>query len=365
MASSSNINRELARYMAFAFCTADALLEVQPDGEIAFATGATNSLFGFGATTLVGKNIAELAADEDSTLIHTLLKLATNGQRFQNVPAQFQQSGGVGAPITLNGYNVPDLGGHCLITAKATSSQDAPAKKLDAETDSGLMDADSFELAVEARLANPNTDEELTFIGLTGLPELQGRLSPDEWQVLQNRFGTFLNAVSSGGDTAAQLGDDKFGLLHSKGLPVSDVENQLVQFTKAADPDNIGAETTSQSLDPKSMDLSGPELARAVLYTIRQVADSGSDAGNILSANISDRLQESARNIAIVKATIEGSLFDIAYQPIVALDDEAVHHFEALVRISDPECLLICLNLPALPKMSGWRSNLISQCVEN
>ena len=338
MTTPSNINRELARYMAFAFCTADALLEVLPDGEIAFATGATNNLFGFDAVALVGSNIADLAASEDSTLIHTLLKLASSGQRFQNVPAQFNQSGGASSSITLNGYNVPDLGGHCLITARATSPQDALGNNSDDETASGLMNADSFEAAVEARLANPKADEELTFIGLTGLPELQGRLSTDEWQVLQNRFGTFLNAVSSGGDTAAQLGDDKFGLLHSKGLLVADVENQLLQFTKAADPENIGAETTSQSLDPKSMDLSGPELARAVLYTIRQVADSGADAGNILSANISEKLQNSARNIAIIKATIEGSLFDIAYQPIVALDDEAVHHFEALVRLTDPEC---------------------------
>ncbi|MBL4722009.1 MAG: PAS domain-containing protein, partial [Alphaproteobacteria bacterium] len=221
--------------MAFAFCTADALLEVQPDGEIAFATGATKSLFGFGASALVGKNVDALATPEEATLIHTLLKLALNGQRFRNVPTHFRLPDGVETVITLNGYNVPDLGENCLITAKFASSPDQKSQNSNADTQSGLMNAESFEAAVEARLANSNSDEELTFIGLTGLPELQGRLSHDEWLVLQQRFGAFLNAVSAGGDAAAQISDDKFGLLHSKGLPVADIENQLLQFTKAAD----------------------------------------------------------------------------------------------------------------------------------
>ncbi|MBT5109773.1 MAG: EAL domain-containing protein [Rhodospirillaceae bacterium] len=339
MSPSPSTNLEMARYMAFAFCTADALLEIKPDGVIMFATGATHSLFGMGSKDIVGEKITALASPEESTLILALMKMAASGQRFNDMAARFHRRGDSDALITLNGYSVPDLGGNCFITAKAAPIGGPGTRGQDRDSDSGLMDADGFGDAVEARLANPDAEEELTFIGLAGLPELEGRLSPGEWQLLQQRIGTFLNAVSAGGDTAAQLGDDKFGLLHDKGLPVADVESQLQQFSKDADPRNIGVEATSQSLDPNAMDLSGPELARAVLYTIRQVADSGGGAAeDVLSANISDKLQDAAQKIALVKATIDGNLFDIAYQPIVSLANERVHHFEALVRITDPEC---------------------------
>jgi EAL domain-containing protein (putative c-di-GMP-specific phosphodiesterase class I) len=329
----------MARYMAFAFCTADALLEINPDGDVSFATGATKSLFGLDSAKIVGEKFASLALPEDSTLIYALLKMAANGQRFNGIVARFQRRGATDALITLNGYSVPDLGGNYFITAKAASPGGAGKHQQGRDSTTGLMDTDGFSDAVDSRLANPDAEEKLTFIGLAGLPELEGRLSPGEWEMLQQRIGTFLNAVSSGGDTAAQLGEDRFGLLHAKDLPVADVESQLQQFSKDADPNSVGVKATSKSVDPDTIDLSGPELARAVLYTIRQAADkTGGAAGDILSANISEQLQDSAQKISIVKGTIEGNLFDIAYQPIVSLANEKIHHFEALVRITDPKC---------------------------
>jgi len=43
--------------MAFAFCTANALLELKLDGDISFATGATKSLFGLDGSKIIGKNL--------------------------------------------------------------------------------------------------------------------------------------------------------------------------------------------------------------------------------------------------------------------------------------------------------------------
>lgn len=121
MNTRANTNLEMARYMAFAFCTADALLEINPGGDVSFATGATKSLFGLDSAKMVGEKFASLALPEDSTLISALLKMAANGQRFNGVVARFHRRGDTDALITLNGYSVPDLGENYFVTAKAAS----------------------------------------------------------------------------------------------------------------------------------------------------------------------------------------------------------------------------------------------------
>jgi len=73
-----------------------------------------------------------------------------------------------------------------------------------------------------ADVAGTDNQGELTFFGLSGMSDLEDRLGEDEHQGLLRRLGILMKAVSLGGDTAAQLGHNRFGLLHN---PKMDIES--------------------------------------------------------------------------------------------------------------------------------------------
>lgn len=330
---------EKARYLAFAFCTADALLETDASGTIVFANGATRHLFGYSPGEMAGKQLKSLAETGEQPLLRALLARAASGERFKDVNVNIARPGAANILLSLNGYGVPDLGDHCFLTARAA---DVRRDGVDAENrmpDSDLLNTEAFSDSVKAHFENPDGSAgtgEMTIIGLTGLPELEERLSPGESKLLQRRLGSFLKAISLEGDSAAQLSDDQFGLLHDDDVDIGSVKGQISEFARAADPKGIGVAVEAETAGVGDMDVSGQDLASALLYTIQQVGrGGGAGSTGALSKNISQQLGETAENIALVKATIETGQFDIAFQSIVALDTRERHHFEALVRLTD------------------------------
>jgi EAL domain-containing protein (putative c-di-GMP-specific phosphodiesterase class I) len=282
------------------------------------------------------QNLAETA---EQPLLRALLARAATGERFKDVRVNIARPGDTNILLALNGYGVPDLGNHCFINAKIVKAGRDTSFDDSREAASGLLTTQAFSGSVKAHFEkiDGGVDKgELTIIGLAGLPELEERLSPGEGKLLQRRLGAFLKAISLEGDSAAQLSDDQFGLLHDAGLDIDTVKGQLSEFARAADPEGVGVSVKADTAGVGEMDISGQDLASALLYTIQQVAQvGGANAAGALSKNISQQLGEAAENIAQVKATIESGQFDIAFQSIVSLETRERHHFEALVRLTD------------------------------
>lgn len=329
----------MARYLAFAFCTADALLEMDLAGNIVFANGATQHLFGIPAHSLVGTPFKSLSEPGEQPLVKALLFRATKGERFNDVRVSFCRAGKPNILLSLNGYGVPDLQNHCFVTAKVADAVRDDSNDADRNKSSGLLTADAFGGSVKAHFENAEPGKakgELTFIGMTGLSDLEGRLNPGERKLLMKQLGGFLKAISFEGDSAAQLNPEQFGLLHDAGLDVDGVKAQLSDFAREADPKGIGVSVTTESAGVSDLEVDGQDMAQALLYTIQQVAKERNTTGaKALKVNISDRLMAAAEHIAQVKMIIATGQFDIAYQPIVALSDQKTHHFEALVRLND------------------------------
>ncbi len=330
---------EMARLLAFAFCSADALVETEPDGRIVYASGATGLLFGHKPDAMVGETFESLSAKEDRAMLGALLKRVANGERFQDIPIKVSRSGDSDAVLSLNGYRVPDLSNHCFVTARIVETGRDVANGGERNAETGLLTADGFGESVKAHVedvAGGDNQGEMTFVGLSGMSDLKDRLGDDEHQGLLRRLGIFMKAVSLGGDTAAQLGHNRFGLLHSPDLDLESVEGQISQFARDADPKGIGVSVTTQSVGVETMDLTGQDVAQALIYTIQQVArEGGKDISKMLSSDLNAQLNEAANKIAQVKTTIETGQFDVAFQAIVSLASRKAHHFEALIRLND------------------------------
>jgi EAL domain-containing protein (putative c-di-GMP-specific phosphodiesterase class I) len=98
----------------------------------------------------------------------------------------------------------------------------------------------------------------------------------------------------------------------------------------AAEGFSIGVNTVA--LD--GAELNEEESARALVYTMNKFCESqkGEFSISALSAGCGQMLEETVQRVNAVKSTIASGDFDFAYQPIVALDGRAVHHYEVLLR---------------------------------
>ena len=62
-----------ARFLGFAFASADLLFEIEPQGKIAFVLGATQRVMGVGQAEAAGRAWRDLVADSDHDLVAALI----------------------------------------------------------------------------------------------------------------------------------------------------------------------------------------------------------------------------------------------------------------------------------------------------
>ena len=118
---------EAGRLLAFAFCSADALLEVNQGGMIIWANGATKALFGSAPDKLMGQFLNKICNKEDKSLLSSLLDRIKDGERFNDVPINIARPKMSDIVVSLNGYNVPGLSNNYYISARLVpSGNDAP-----------------------------------------------------------------------------------------------------------------------------------------------------------------------------------------------------------------------------------------------
>lgn len=331
---------EAGRLMAFAFCSADALMEVNQGGMIIYANGATKPLFGQAPDKLMGQFLNKLCIKEDKSLLSALLDRIKAGERFNDVPINIARPKLPDIVVSLNGYNVPGLSNNYYISARMVKSGSDVANGGEREAASGLLTSESFAENVQAQLENGEGEKgELSYIGLSGIRDVFARLDEEGQEGLLRRLGILLKSYSQGGDAAAQLADDRFGLLHDTNLDLETVQGQITEFVRHADPKGVGVAVKTNTVGIESLDLKGGDAAQAIVYSIQQVANAspGADISKILSTDLQEEVHKAADKIASVKSIIEANTFDIAYQAIVSMEDRKPHHYEALLRLTESE----------------------------
>src|SRR5688500_9117724 len=109
------MNAARDRFVAFAFCWADILVELDPNQRISFAAGATKALLGLGPEGLIGKPFMEFVSAKDRVLVDQLLKMTSKKGRIDNVRVKLQGAKGLTAPLAFAGYIMPDLKDHFFL----------------------------------------------------------------------------------------------------------------------------------------------------------------------------------------------------------------------------------------------------------
>ncbi|MCK6451944.1 MAG: sensor domain-containing phosphodiesterase [Alphaproteobacteria bacterium] len=328
------------RLLAFSFANADILLEVDGGSSVRYVCGATRSLLHREDSQLNGRPLGELIAPSDRGMVQALLQTLPNNTRLNPVIVRLSGGDGKAGSALLSGYRLDGDAAHFYLTLSRVRPSTIDLRRgenVDVET--GLLPADGFAQSINERLGATHAhqpDAKLTLLRLDQFDELKKRLGDDNIQHMMQEIGGLLRAMSVDGGTAGRLGDDRFGLMHTPSVNPAELERGVARISQANDPTGAGAAVSGTTLDLASETLSAEDRQRVILYTVRKFSQS---TGAFEIASLGDAMKEiladTVKRVRSVKQTLTGNRLKVALQPIVALSDREIHHYEALARPTD------------------------------
>ena len=328
------------KFVAFAFCWADILLELDQNRKIVFAAGATQPVLGKTIEELIGTSFRDYVAPRDKLLVEQLLAVAAKKGRIDDTKVRLKGVKGPTPPLNFAGYLMPDLGNNCFLALRTASDAEENgalegASKRDQST--GLLAGDSFSgLAAEKlkETKNGEGDTELTLVNLPGFDTFYESLSEEDQEILMSTMGTTLRASSIGGDSAGEMGDGKFGILHDADLDVADLEAKLAEATRVFDPEGKGVDVQAGTIDVDMTDINDEDLTNGLVYTINHFREQSGADFNVkdIAKNMDSLVKEAVGSLNSFRSVIGDNNFDVAFHPILDVNTGAFHHYEALVR---------------------------------
>lgn len=302
-----------ARLLGLAFAAADVLFEAAED-RVLFAVGGGVTPEADPARTWPGRRLEDLIDPSDRSAVRDALAALRPGGR--SPPLQVALRSEDGAWIrrgSLRFFALPELAPavSCAILWNGPAGRTATA----------LLDARGMLKRLSAALSGSGQGMAVEFVEVPGLDGLD---PPHQRACATIRDR--LQAASWEGASAAALTPDRFAVLRAS-TDVADLGEMVREAGRAEGVDL--APVTSRGEVPAE----DPALA---MRTLRLALEACLKDG-AAAANFGDRLRRTVREADRFRTVVRQRSFTLAYQPIVALDTRAPHHFEALVRFEDAD----------------------------
>lgn len=322
------------RLLGFAFASADLLLEIDTNGKVVFAIGASDTLAVSQEASLIGRLFIDFFNPDDHAMLLALHDSLDDGMRAGPLVVRLAAAGGGGdgRAAALSGCRLPQNGGavSCALT-RAAAPVLGGANGLHDKAGLETVTATLFETAKATGL-----ELELALVEMGGFAAARGTMDPEAAKLIDQRMAGLLRAQSHGGAAAAELGDDRFALVRRRGGEGADAMATRLASQLGLEGDSaIVPAGASLSL---AADANPSQVLRAVRFSLDNFIRDGAPQSTEVS--LGDAITRSMRRTlsdaaALNKAVAERS-FKLVYQPIIDLQGAgAVHHYEVLVRFGD------------------------------
>jgi PAS domain S-box-containing protein len=327
------------RYVAFAFAAADVLLELDAVGHVLAANGAVQTVCGHKAAAILGRDVLELIAELDRPVVRRALTTLKGSGRIDPLAVRVRHDSGRQPHALLGGCGLPSVADRVFLTVTLLPPITAAAvDALPRDVATGLHDKDTL---LNAALGEAGeAAQRITLIQLDGLTSAVDQLSAERGRVLMAEIGAALRVRSAGGDAAARLGSDEFGLIPgaSGGIDQADaIGRDLAAVTRSAGIVDGLIKTRFGSIDLAKGSLSDRDAAKALAYAVKCFCETRGEAFTLtsLQEGFADEVKTTFSRFDDLRRLIDDGRFVLAFQPIVQLADRRVHHYEALSRFPD------------------------------
>ncbi len=317
------------RLLGFAFASADLLVELSPEGTIAFAIGASEALSGASADDLIGKDWGDFVDPGDRAMLAMLLQGLEPGRRAGPIVARLASPD---RAVAINAFRLPENRGavSCALTRARYEPGPAPGEL----TDRARFEALTSEMLEAARGAG--RDLEVALVELSGLAAARDHVRGPARAKLDADVAALMRAQAWGGVAATELESERFAVVRAQGETPEALSARIETLTATLTPTPIVASAGAIALE-------GPTQPHQLLKALRFALDSFGAQGAAwpapadLSQALNAALDKALSEAGALEAAIRRKAFRLAYQPVVELTGRNVHHFEVLVRFGEEQ----------------------------
>jgi EAL domain-containing protein (putative c-di-GMP-specific phosphodiesterase class I) len=337
------VREERDRFVAFAFASADILMEVDENGTIIYTDGATMGLLGKTAKEIKGMAFTSLLSNqEDIAIAIDILSSKKPLTRLEDMQLNLMTAYEKDMPFAVSGFKLPYLKNHFFLTLSLLKSHIASEEFRKRDLKTGMFNKQGFVEIANQKILKAAADQQpvtMTVLDMEGLKAFLDSLPPEEAMALSAEISRYMKSRSLDGDTAGKIDEQTFSLVHEPGVDVSEVVNDIIAITRQADPTGKGIEAKAFSVDADPKGLTEQDSANALLYTLNKLAAGKEDSLSLTSLydGYKEMLSDTVHKITEFRKTVAASEFQLAFQPIVDLKNGIIHHFESLVRFPNSE----------------------------
>lgn len=345
------LREERDRFVGFAFSNADVLLEMDETTKVLWAGGAVKSILGVEIAALTGKPLAELLTTADAILLKTALRNLMPGQRRRDLSLVLADPEGAprveadaGKRLTIStcvNRSLKKDGPHYFLSVSNAALNAIPhsgARRRDRVT--GLTEAVEFTYAAsravqEARKSGKSAC--LTLLEICEQEELNRVMGADRAESLMAEIGAQLKLHAIDPDSAAKLGDGKFGVTH---LESANPDLIVEAINRVGDAYDLAPETmhaTGKTISFQGSSLADDDVESILSYVVGKFSNEGIsnfDAG-AADQYFKRMTAEVLSRVVAMRDLIHQHRINLHFQPIVHLHDRSPHHYEVLLRFED------------------------------
>ena len=321
---------ETARYLGFAFASADLLFEIGADERVAFAIGASRRVLGCRHEELVGRRLEDLIAMDDLPVVAAVLDGLKPGGRKGPVRIELMRPSKE-SPRRFAGFYACRLLQDEKTVSCALSLSPVFGARAEARDQYGLLDQDGFMAATGRLLEDAHEgglELDLQLVDIPGLAKAQSEVAPGGRGVLLNRIAAALRVEACGGEGAARVGEEQFVVVREVGGSLGSLLERIERAGSDAGA-ALRPAIATLALDDQIAPLATLRALRLAVDRLRQggVAEA--------EATFAHVLQSTVQEAADLAAVVAGHRFDLAYQPVVDIRSGELSHYEALLRFED------------------------------
>lgn len=334
---------DLKRFLAFAFASADLLIEVDLALDITFVFGATSGMAESSDTDLLGRSFLTLLAESDRQYAATLLQDLKPAARCGPVMVRLaiDRDDGASREALLHACRLPTSPRNINLTLAQPSMSGASSLSVRRpKSGEHLLDENAFKEAARQLAEKAHglrRSLELTFFDLPSLADSGEAGSDVLTSELVQGIGALLRSVSADGATAGRLGQSRFGIVHDSARSAEEIRSRLAEVTVR--PDRMPPEIKSATVEIARDGLPPGMAAHAVEFVVERVARQGIDADQ--RADLRDvfggMVEATLQRVKAFSDTVSAEDFKLVYQPVASLETGRFHHFEALTRFKFDE----------------------------
>jgi EAL domain-containing protein (putative c-di-GMP-specific phosphodiesterase class I)/PAS domain-containing protein len=303
----------------FAFAGSDLLIDADGDWTIGWAGGAFGPLLDRAPRQVLGKPLSDLIAPRDREALAKTLAAGASGRLPPTVLrlANATQTRCVLAGLAIEGPNKRFFVtiGRLPEPAGATQTPLKPGKDFGIEVTNWVRGGQQAILG-------------LLDVGDWG--QTTAALDPFHRDILMREIGRLADEDTNGALVMGEVAAGRFGVLGPVGTDLARLGDALRDLVASFSPSGQ-AHVTGSQLDLDAGGLTLTESVQALRIVLSRFGTSGSDTSG-LAGGLSGILEQANLHKRALSSIIDGGKFALMYQPVVALSDRAVHHYEALLR---------------------------------